>query len=62
MASDPVDERLRALARLSAEGPAARPLVDMSPASVTARLDDCAEISALALALVEAGAGRGTAG
>lgn len=52
---DVVDLRLRELARLSAEAPPWPPLVDMSPEAVTARLDECAEISALALDLVAAG-------
>lgn len=60
---DEVDQRLRTLGRLSAAGLPPRRDVDMSPAAVTARLDECAQISALALALMAAGeaAGMGAA-
>ena len=50
-----IDARLRALASLSAQAGPAPPLVDMSAAAMTARLRDCAEISALALDLLAAG-------
>ena len=49
-----VDARLRVLARMSASAPDAAPLCDMSSDAITARLLDCAEISALALALAGA--------
>ena len=50
-----VDARLRMLAQLSMLAPPLPPLVDMSPDAITARLLDCAEISALALDLMAAG-------
>jgi hypothetical protein len=55
-----IDDRLRTLARLSAEAPADgdQSLVDLSASAVTARLLDCAEISALALALAAEPADR----
>ena len=50
-----VDERLCIMSALSDPWPLGPPLVDMSPTAVDDRLHECAEISALCMALVAAG-------
>jgi hypothetical protein len=52
---DDVTSRLRRLAELSASAKPAPPPVDMSAEAISARLRECAEISALALDLQQAG-------
>jgi hypothetical protein len=52
---DSVDARLHRLAELSASAAPPPDLVDMSAEAISARLRECAEISALALELELAG-------
>jgi hypothetical protein len=53
--ADEVEARLRKLSELSASAPPWPHLIDMSAEAITSRLRECAEISALALHLAQAG-------
>lgn len=55
-ARDEIDARLQAVAEMSAAAWPQRAFVDMAADAVAGRLRACAEISALALELADAGA------